>query len=99
MALSEDIEIDDKGYVKNSTLSKYHVINVWDMPKVEVVLLETDDKSAPYGIKSVGEISAVASAPAIINAINYALDTNITNYPATPEKIIEALNEKIKRGE
>lgn len=99
MALSEDIEIDDKGYVKNSTLSKYHVINVWDMPKVEVVLLETDDKSAPYGIKSVGEISAVASAPAIINAINYALDTNITNYPATPEKIIEALNEKNKRGE
>lgn len=91
MALSEDIEIDDKGYVKNSTLSKYHVTNVWDMPKVEVVLVETKDKTAPYGIKSVGEISAVASAPAIINAINNALDTNITSYPATPEKIINTL--------
>ncbi|MCI5644084.1 MAG: molybdopterin-dependent oxidoreductase [Peptoniphilus sp.] len=94
MALSEDIEIDNRGYVKNSTLSKYHVINVWDMPEVEVVLVETHDKTAPYGIKSVGEISAVAPAPAIINAINHALGTNITNYPATPEKIIEALSEK-----
>ncbi|NMW85595.1 molybdopterin-dependent oxidoreductase [Peptoniphilus sp. AGMB00490] len=94
MALSENIEIDNKGYVKNSTLSKYHVINVWDMPDVEVVLVETNDKSAPYGIKSVGEISAVAPAPAIINAINHALGTNITNYPVTPEKIIEALSEK-----
>lgn len=94
MALSEDIEIDDKGFVKNPSLSKYHVINVWDMPKVETLLIETHDKTAPYGIKSVGEISAVASAPAIVNGINHALGTNITNYPVTPENIINELYEK-----
>lgn len=93
MALSENIEIDNNGFVKNPTLSKYHVINVWDMPNVEVLLVETHDKTAPYGIKSVGEISAVAPAPAIVNAINHALNSNITDYPVTPEKIINILYE------
>lgn len=89
MALSEEIEIDGKGYVKNPTLSKYHVINVQDMPNVKVKLIESEDESAPYGLKSIGEVSAVAPAPAVLNAINHALGTNITDYPATPEKIIK----------
>lgn len=94
MALFEDIEIDSHANVKNKSLSKYHVLNVGNMPKVDVLLVETKDKDAPYGIKSVGELSTVSPAPAVINAINHALDVNITNYPATPEKIVEAINSR-----
>lgn len=91
MALSEEIIRDKEGYVKNSTLSKYHVLNSQDMPYIKTLLIESEDEKAPYGLKSVGEISAVAPAPAVLNAINHALGTNITDYPATPERIVEEL--------
>jgi len=42
----------------------------------------------------VGEMATVAPAPAILNAINYALDLNITSYPASPEVIIGELKKK-----
>ncbi|WP_253701076.1 hypothetical protein [Treponema denticola] len=61
------------------------------MPYIKTLLIESEDEKAPYGLKSVGEISAVAPAPAVLNAINHALGTNITDYPATPERIVEEL--------
>ena len=98
MALCEEIVIDSKGYVKNATLSKYHTLNVQDMPYVRSILIESEDELTPYGVKSIGEISAVAPGPAVINAINHALGTNITDYPANPERIIQSL-EELKKGE
>lgn len=95
-ALSEEIVIDNKGRVGTLNFSKYHVINAPDMPNVEVLLIEEEDEYGPYGAKSVGEICAVAAAPAIINAINNALDINITSLPAIPEKILQAINNKNK---
>lgn len=94
LALSEEIKIDKKGRVGTLNFSKYHIINAPDMPNVRVELIEEGEEHGPFGAKSVGEICAVAAAPAIINAINYALDINITSLPATPEKIIKALTEK-----
>ncbi|CEM62702.1 xanthine dehydrogenase family protein molybdopterin-binding subunit [Treponema phagedenis] len=91
MALSEEIIREPNGSIKNKTLSKYHVLNAQDMPAVKVMLIETEDETAPYGLKSVGEIAAVAPAPAVLNAINHALGTNICDYPATPERIIESI--------
>lgn len=96
MALNEEVVIDKNGYVPSKTLSKYHILNSQDMPKVRIELIETEDEFSPYGIKSVGEVSAVAPGPATINAINNALETNITNYPANPERIIKALELKAK---
>ena len=91
MALSEELEIDRSGNIKNLSLSKYHVLNSQDMPDIDILLVETDDETAPYGIKSIGEVVAVAPAPAVMNAINHALGTNITDYPASPEKIVATL--------
>ncbi|WP_326910313.1 xanthine dehydrogenase family protein molybdopterin-binding subunit [Sedimentibacter sp. MB31-C6] len=88
MALLEEIKIDEKGYVKSTNFSKYHMINAPQMPEVRVMTIEGNEPFGPYGAKSVGEIAAVAPGPAVLNAINFALDTNITTYPATPEVII-----------
>ncbi|MCP4392213.1 MAG: hypothetical protein GY802_28225, partial [Gammaproteobacteria bacterium] len=46
----------------------------------------------PYGAKAVGEIATIPPAPAIVNAINHALDTNLTELPITPQRIIDALS-------
>lgn len=59
------------------------------MPDIKVILIEEIEPSGPYGAKSVGELSAVVPAPAILNAINYALGTNITKYPVKPEVVMQ----------
>ena len=94
MALSEDITFDKKGRVQNDRFGRYIVVNAPDMPDVKVLLVEEGEELGPYGAKSVGEVAAVPTAPAIINAINNALDIYIDILPATPERIMEKLKEK-----
>lgn len=89
MALMEEIEIDKKGYVKSTNFSKYHLFNAPQMPEVRVITIEENEPYGPYGAKSVGELAAVAPGPAVVNAVNFALGTNITTYPVTPEVIIK----------
>ncbi len=91
MALREQIEYSNSGNIKSTNFSKYHLLNAREMPPIKIITIEEAEPLAPYGAKSVGEIAAVAPAPAIINAINHALNTNITTFPATPEIIIEHL--------
>lgn len=90
-ALYEDIALNRDGTAKSTGFSKYHMINAPSMPEIDIVLVEKGEPGGPYGAKSIGEASAVATAPAVINAINHALGTRIGTLPATPEKIIEAL--------
>ena len=92
MALCEEVLYDERGYLKTDNFSKYHMINAPSMPEVKTLFIEKGEPMGPFGAKSVGELAAVAPAPALMNAINHALGTNLTDYPATPERIIEALN-------
>jgi CO/xanthine dehydrogenase Mo-binding subunit len=94
MALSEELCLDDKGRLLSNRLSRYHVINAPDMPDVRIFLVEEGEDSGPFGAKSIGEIAAVPTAPAIINAINNALDINIDVLPAIPERIMEKIKAK-----
>jgi len=92
LALCEEMVLNQDGTVKNRNFSKYHVINAPSMPPVDIVLIEAGEPGGPYGAKSIGESCAVATAPAVINAINHALGTRISILPATPERIIAALS-------
>ena len=92
-ALFEDIDINiENGHMRGDRFSRYHLVNAPEMPPVEVLLVEKKEPTGPYGAKAVGEIATIPVAPAIVNAINHALDTNITELPITPERIIEALS-------
>lgn len=90
-ALYEDMSPSSDGTIRGSSFSKYHMINAPSMPQIDIVLVEAEEPHGPYGAKSIGEPSAVAAAPATINAINHALGTRISRLPASPERIIEAL--------
>jgi xanthine dehydrogenase molybdenum-binding subunit len=96
MALSEEITFDAKGKVTSGRFSRYHVINAPDMPEVRVELIEELEELGPFGAKSIGEIAVVPTAPAIINAINHALEINLTILPALPSRIMEVINRKIE---
>jgi xanthine dehydrogenase molybdenum-binding subunit len=66
---------------------------------IEVVLVETNDPSGPFGAKGIGEPGLVPTAPAISNAIYDAVGVRIHELPMKPEVVLDALlkkNEKIK---
>ncbi|MCF7936220.1 MAG: xanthine dehydrogenase family protein molybdopterin-binding subunit [Synergistales bacterium] len=93
MALSEEIVYDGKGRLKNGSLGRYHLVNAPDMPEVEVLLVEGGEgDDGPFGAKSIGEICTVPVAAAVVNAVNDALETELTSLPLTPERILGALS-------
>ncbi|HJD27520.1 MAG TPA: molybdopterin-dependent oxidoreductase [Candidatus Blautia avicola] len=96
-ALFEEISYDKKGGVRSQNFSKYHMINAPEMPEVKSIFIENHHAQGPYGAKSLGEVVAVAPAPAVANAINFALGSCFTDYPITPEKIVDFLEKQSNR--
>jgi CO/xanthine dehydrogenase Mo-binding subunit len=69
-----------------------------DVPEMETRVLEYPSADGPYGVKGFGEMTANAPIPAIVNAINNALGTEINCHPVTPEVVLRALEEIEKKG-
>ena len=92
-ALTEELRLDAAGRIKTDGLKDYHLINAPDMPDVRVVLLEGGGDKGPFGAKSIGEIALVPVAAAVVNAVNHALGTHLSDLPLRPEKILAALDE------
>ncbi|MGB4510930.1 MAG: molybdopterin cofactor-binding domain-containing protein, partial [Thermacetogeniaceae bacterium] len=93
-ALCEEVRIDEKGRPLNNSFANYHMLTALDMPDVKVLLIEHEGDEGPFGAKSIGEISTVPTAAAVINAVNNALGTSLSDLPVTPDKILAALAEQ-----
>ena len=76
-----------------TSFSEYVLPGPMELPEIESVVLEYPSANGPYGVKGVGEMTANSPIPAIINAIYDAVGVRITDIPATPEKILRALEE------
>lgn len=87
-ALTEGLEFDQRGKVKNNTFKKYHLINSMEMPETKVLLIEEGEDAGPFGAKSIGECSVVPVAPAVTNAVANALDIEFNQLPLKPERIL-----------
>ncbi len=68
-ALTEGFPCDEDGRPLNDTLRSLDIIRPKDMPPVDVILVESPQPHAPYGIKGVGEIGLVPTAGAVAAAI------------------------------
>lgn len=93
-ALSEAIEYDEKGKVKNPNFKAYHLMHAAEMPEMKVGLVEELEDYGPYGAKSIGECSVVPSAGAIANAVANAIDREVHELPLRPERVLKALYEE-----
>ena len=91
-ALYEHLDVDDHGRAGVDGFKNYHIVNAPDMPDVQVLLVEHEGDDGPFGAKSVGEIATVPTAPAVVNAVNNALGTELSELPLTPERILSALH-------
>jgi xanthine dehydrogenase molybdenum-binding subunit len=95
-ALGEKM-IYEKGELKNGNFLDYKIPTAKDIPPVQAVIVETDEKDGPFGAKGIGEPGLVPTAPAIANAIYDAVGVRIKDLPITPEKVLKALKEKEKK--
>lgn len=94
-ALGEKM-VFEKGVLKNGNFLDYKILTAKDVPPVEAVIVETDEKDGPFGAKGIGEPGLVPTAPAIANAVYDAVGVRIRDLPITPEKVLKALREKEK---
>jgi aldehyde oxidoreductase len=85
-ALTEDFPADAEGRPLNLTLSSLGIVRPKDMPPVETVLVECPQPDAPYGVKGVGEIGLVPTAPAVAAALHAQDGVWRTDLPMRPKK-------------
>lgn len=94
-ALTEDFEpYFPSREFHSTTLGDYFIASAADMPlENEAAFLEVHNPNLPVGSKGFsGELGAVPAA--ILNALHDALGVWINDYPATPERILRALEAK-----
>jgi CO/xanthine dehydrogenase Mo-binding subunit len=80
-------------------LGDYIMATAADMPREMVWdIVEVPHPNGPRGAKGFSEMTASAAPPAILSAIHNAIGVWVNDYPATPERILRALEEKKDRG-
>ena len=91
-ALLESCVYDDNGQLVTGSYMDYCMPRADDLPSFEVSTHNTMCTHNPLGVKGCGEVGAIGSPPAIINAICDALGVVHMDMPATPEKVWRAMN-------
>ena len=87
----------DGGFALNPTQLEYKVPLACDMPKINTIIVESNDPEGPYGAKESGMSIAMSAAQAYAAAISNAIGVHMTDLPITPDKILKALEEKAQR--
>lgn len=95
-AVCEEMLYDEKGQAREKDLIDYHIFRADEMPELHTIFVETYEPTHPFGAKAVAEIPLDGVAPAVGNAIFDACGADLHQNPATPERILKAINEKRK---
>jgi carbon-monoxide dehydrogenase large subunit len=83
-ALLEGAHYDAEGQLVTASFMDYCMPRAHDFPEFEIGMTVTECPSNPLGMKGCGEAGAIASPPAVINAITDALGHENVTMPATP---------------
>ena len=95
-ALWEEAVYDADGNLVNGSLAGYLAPTAAELPSFELDRTETASPTNPLGVKGVGETGAIASTPAVVNAVIDALShlgvTDI-DMPTSPQRVWAKLQE------
>lgn len=95
--LFEHFVYDDDGNPLTTTFLDYLLPTAADVPRIEYGHVVTPS-ALPGGAKGMGEGGAIASPPAILNAVNDALaplGVYLTSQPFTPARIVAAIEKAL----
>jgi CO/xanthine dehydrogenase Mo-binding subunit len=81
-ALMEDLEVDRKlKKPMTNDLLAFRVPCAVDLPEIHTHIVESYEPSGPLGVKSVGEMTMIPVAPAIVNAVAAASGRDVSRLP------------------
>jgi putative selenate reductase molybdopterin-binding subunit len=89
--LTENFHVDENGVMVNPNLRNYRIPTYADVPRTEVLLVETHDSVGPMASKGIGESNVNPVAPALANALHDATGVRFRDLPLTPERIYDRL--------
>lgn len=72
--------------------SVYLMPGVANLPEFDNIILENPSAEGPFGAKAIGEMASNAQAPAICSAVHDAVGVWMVETPATPERVLRALD-------
>jgi putative selenate reductase molybdopterin-binding subunit len=90
----EEMAYDEDGRMVNPKFGPYWIYRADEMPHIEAYLVQTMEKSGPFGAKAIAEIPKDGVAPAIRNAIANAAGARLNAIPFTPERVWRGLQER-----
>jgi CO/xanthine dehydrogenase Mo-binding subunit len=79
---------------RGGQFGSYLMPSLENLPELDNVIIENPSEDGPYGAKAIGEMANNAQPAAICSAIHDAVGVWITECPATPERVLRALEEK-----
>ena len=83
-ALTENFRVDENGVMVNPNLRNYRIPTYADVPRTEVLLVETHDSVGPMKSKGIAESNVNPVAPALANALQDATGIRYRELPFTP---------------
>src|SRR5699024_8703671 len=89
----EQMNYNDKGRIRNNSLSDYIIPTAVDVPNLEVKMHVEEYPLGPYGAKGAGELPLVGGAGAYIAAVEDAVKSNIYHHPFSNEDTLKAIKE------
>jgi 4-hydroxybenzoyl-CoA reductase subunit alpha len=90
-ALSEETQYHE-GLPLRANLLDYRIPTIAESPPIDVKLIETHDPLGPFGAKEASEGALHGFAPALTNAIFDAIGIRLSELPATPDRVLEAIH-------
>lgn len=90
-ALTENFHVDENGVMVNPNLRNYRIPTFADIPRTEVLVVQTGDSVGPMGAKGIAESNVNPVAPALANALQDATGVRYRELPLTPERIYRRL--------
>jgi putative selenate reductase molybdopterin-binding subunit len=87
----EEMLFGEDGQMLNPRLGPYRIYSSAESPMMDVIFVETDEPTGPFGAKSVSELSMDGVAPAMASAIHNATGVWMRKLPYTPETVWRAL--------
>jgi carbon-monoxide dehydrogenase large subunit len=97
-ALLEAAHYNSDGQLLTASYMDYCMPRADNLPSFKVDTIETPCPSNPLGIKGCGEAGAIASPPAVINALTDALGHEDVAMPATPQAVWRAAQKAVTRA-
>ncbi len=95
-ALQEETQYHE-GLPLRPNFVDYRVPTIAESPPIEVKLIESNDPLGPFGAKEASEGGVHGFPPALTNAIADAIGIRLAELPATPDRVLDAIQAKQRK--